>query len=197
MEKLMEDNAGRAAKVCLLGLIGDHYNHAKNCQKLLARLAKQDSRVVMDAIGSKIFDEKLLFKFQVNVFNDIFSATNSNAVAYFLDKYGLEGARLIARHLPSPYLKDGKEPLVPPVTETVLTRFGDDEKTLRNFLAGRHGYQVYSGDISAQKLIEAEAAKPFLGHHISAVRRWAKFEVTSGKSDAEYWKIHNEEMDLE
>jgi hypothetical protein len=111
----------------------------------------------------------------------------------WLGRAGKRGAKAVARHLPPPTLTEAGEAVVPSLTEFVLSHFEDDDEVFREFLAGTHAGQVYSGDIPAQHEEEAETARRFLAHPLRRVREWAVAEIASAKRQAQFWRQCDEE----
>jgi hypothetical protein len=110
----------------------------------------------------------------------------------WLSQVGIEGARRIARHLPSPVLSDGK-PIVPELTGRVLEAFGDDKLAFDEFRAGRHDMEVSWGSVSSQYEGYARIATSFLNHPLPAIREWAKREIASAEQQADYWRKREED----
>jgi hypothetical protein len=104
---------------------------------------------------------------------------------------------LIANHLQPPFVDAEAEPHIHPLTEYVLGTWGDDETVFGRFAASTHHLQMYTGNIAASHRREADRARPFLSHPISAVRRWAEHEVALGEEQARQWTMRDEEQFLE
>lgn len=116
------------------------------------------------------------------------------AIADWVDKHGVEAARMLAAQLPPPYLGSEGEPVVPRLTEHILERFEADDVVFRRFAAGVHDWQSYMGNIAAQHLREAEIAKRFLGHRLPRIREWAQIELMEAEAQAKYWREGEEEQ---
>jgi len=115
----------------------------------------------------------------------------------WLREHGLEAARRIARHLPLPHLDSEGRPVVPPLTEFVLTEFEDDDWVFHEFCAGVHSFQMYSGDIAAQHEAEAAMAESFLNHPARRIREWAQAEVRHSRWEAQQARQWQEEHKIE
>lgn len=119
------------------------------------------------------------------------AALDEEHVGRWLDTAGTAGARAIASCLPTPSTIDGQH-VVPGLTRMVLSRFGDDDRTVRAFC--RRGIiRVYSGDIASAHDADAAAARPFVTHAIPAIRRWARQEVAARTAEASDWRRDDEE----
>jgi hypothetical protein len=68
-----------------------------------------------------------------------------------MERVGVVGARAFARHLPPPFLDGEGKPQVLQLTEYVLTRFEDDDRTFSEFVAGVRSYQGYWGSYAAAR----------------------------------------------
>src|SRR5262249_45541333 len=126
----------------------------------------------------------------------LFEALPLESVQRWLDRAGIDGARMIANHLQPPFVDNEGKPQVRPLTEYVLGTWGDDETVFGRFAASTHHLQMYSGDIASTHRKEADRAWPFLSHPIAAIRRWAEHEVALGEEQARQWAIRNEEQFL-
>lgn len=113
----------------------------------------------------------------------------------WVGRHGVEAARVIAHHLPRPEIVDGT-PRVPELTAHVLEQYGDDSEVERRFASGAQ-MRSHSGDIEGQYLAEAEVARAFIGHPISAIHTWAVFETRGCETSAEYWREHTGEIGFE
>jgi len=120
----------------------------------------------------------------------------SDVVKRWIAGAGVEGARRLARHLPSPYLKDSATPVVPDLTAWVLTEFEEDDRVFKEFTAGVHSFQIYSGDIAAQHETEAAVARDFLDHPLRRIREWAEMEERWAMDAARQEREEAEERDL-
>jgi hypothetical protein len=85
-------------------------------------------------------------------------------------EHGPETVPYIASHLGSPHLQGG-EPFIPPVTEWVLTQFGNDDRVFREFCMGRHAFGVLEGHARERRAELERAVGPFLQHRLPWVRR--------------------------
>ena len=159
----------------------------------LIGLAKIFPSAVMEAIGASALSLTDGRMFWTNNFSRLLAAIPEGVVRDWLDRAGKYGARAIARHLPPPAPRDKGEPLVPPLTEFVLSRFEDDDEVFREFLAGAHAGRGYTGDILAQHEEEAETARQFLNHPLKRVREWAAAEVKSARGQSQHWRQFVEE----
>ena len=114
----------------------------------------------------------------------------------WLTSSGVVGARRIVKQLSLPYLDENDQPVVPLLTEFVLSEFEGDEETFRKFCISSHKLQMYSGDIASHKNKEAEIARSFLNHPLRRVREWASYEIESCQQAAQHWNQRDEERKM-
>jgi hypothetical protein len=88
----------------------------------------------------------------------------------WLEKHGLEGARILARHLPAPFIGAHGRPDLNPVTRFILEKYGDDGNVFSSWVAGMHTGGAFAGSIADHTEERASRARPFLDFPIEAVR---------------------------
>jgi len=183
----------RAARIAALAIAGDDYHKRERGVSILAKLAQSQPGVAMAELGPRILDPESGWKWLVGSYKQIFAAFPVAVVMQWLENVGVDGARRIARHLPSPLTtKDGK-PVVPELTEQVLAKYGEDRAVFGEFCAGRHAFEGSWGDPADIDEAQARAAEPFLNHPVPAIRRWAEHEVASKRSSAALWRKETED----
>jgi hypothetical protein len=196
LQAFAEEAPERACDVAILGLTGEDYEKGNHAWSSLALLAKNHPDLVMERIGRVLLDATHSWRMRSKARGGVFHALPTDVVRRWLDTAGLEGARVIANHLPSPTVDAAGSPLVHPLTEYVLATWGDDEEVFGRFVASTHHLQLYTGDMAVAHRREAERARPLLTHHVRAIRRWAENEVAMGEHQARQWVIRNEEQGL-
>jgi len=196
LRALTTRNADRAARVAAAGLVGESLQK-ELCEEILISLADKDPKMVMESIGEVVLDKKLGEHFYVGTYRSLIQSLPAEIVIKWIKEHGVEAARRLARHLPTPYVDWSGNPAVPPLTEFVLKTFEDDDRTFSEFCVGVHGFQFYSGDIAAQHEKEAETARRFLDHRLRRVREWANLELESSLHLAERWRQTEEELNIE
>ena len=113
-------------------------------------------------------------------------------VIQWLEKHGLDGARLLARHVPGPFMgSDG--PDLNPITRFILERYGNDDRVFSNWFAGMHTGGAFAGSIADHMERRASRAEPFINFPIEAVRRWARAEIMFAEGNAENFRMDEEE----
>ena len=185
----------RACQIAADMILSDDYQLRQEGQKVLAELSGRAPEAAMQAIGRKMLDENRNYLFSIDklpLFNDLPPET----VISWLETAGVAGARALARHLRPPTIDQEGKPVVPPLTEFVLSRFEDDEPTFRAFLAGVHSLQVYVGSYAAARQIEGDVAKAFLTSPIKRVRQWAALELSQAEDDEKTHRMMEEETGI-
>ncbi len=185
-------NPSHATKITGSRLIDEDSSLHEAAERVLALMAGQHPDLVMKEVGRWIVNEKEGWRLQFRGCLSLIVAVPPYVVMVWLENAGLRGARKIASSLPRPFLDELGKPVVPTLTQMVLTRFGSDEKVIRGFTCGS-GVRSYIGDIAVQKLEEAKVAAQFLDDPLAAIREWARGEKLSLEHEAELWHQKNAE----
>jgi hypothetical protein len=196
VEALSVYDPDRAAKTVALGMAEGNLIHLGEFITFFSALAKDYPELVMRRIGEVMLDEKMGWKFHVYEFRSLFKFIPEEIIINWVKEHGVKGARLLARHLPLPYLSETGVATVPRITQYILDTFEDDE-VFNGFLCGVHAFQLYSGDVASQHDQEAEIAHKFLNYPSKKVREWAQIEEESALSEAKIWRQTMEERGLD
>jgi hypothetical protein len=86
-----------------------------------------------------------------------------NIVIEWVRNHGLEGARLIARHLPPPDLDQDGGTVIPELLDLILREF-DADQVYQRFAASVHGLESWWGNGADAFRGDPEIAKKFLVH---------------------------------
>jgi hypothetical protein len=194
---LGRDDPENAAGAAIRALTGDDFDKQNRAWGILVTIAKSHPDLVMDRIGAVLLDREQEWRLRVSARGGLFQTLPFEVVRGWLEKTGVEGARAIANQLQPPSLDSEGRPHLSPLTAYVLERWGEDELVYNRFAASTHHLQMYFGDIAATHRKEADRARPFLSHPISAIRKWAEDEVALGEEQARQWTIRNEEQFLQ
>lgn len=186
-------NIEKAVKIASLAILSKNEQQKMRAEQILVDIAKSHPDLVMENVGEIILDDEYRWHFEIEEYRFLIQNLPLAAIKQWLNSVGVTGARRITKQLALPYLDDNNQPVVPELTEFVLSKFEDDEETFRNFCISSHNLQIYVGDTVAHKNKEAEIAKSFLNHKLRRIREWASYEVESCRSDANYWQQINEE----
>jgi len=193
LKALVTVDAQRAAEIAAKVLVGKDYGLEQAGISVLLGMAQAHPTAVMRAVGDVALDLDRGRLFFLHDFKGLFRALPAEVVEEWLAEAGVEAARRLARHLPHPSLDEGGNPYIAPLTEYVLTAFGDDERVREEFALGTHGNQVYMGDMADQMEREAEFAEKFLHHSMPAIREWARRESENQRHAAREWREREQE----
>lgn len=197
LEALSKYDLPRAIKLMALGLVEGYLHNIGEFDAFLVSLAKSNPDLLMKSVGEVMLDKNLGWKFQILKHKLLFKSLPEETVIEWVKEQGVEAARLLARHLPLPYVSKEGLPIVPYLTQFVLDTFEDDEEVFDAFLYGVHAFQGYSGDIAAQHDKEAEIARKFSRHPSKRIRAWAQIEEDHARSEAERLRQYTEERRLD
>lgn len=150
----------------------------------LIKFAKEGfSEVIMENLGKVMLNPTLSYKFFIHVYRGLFEAIDLDVIKKWVKKHGIEAARTLARHIASPTASNKDSGFVPPLTEWLLSEFEFDERLFREFIAGRHSFEVFSIEAKVdehEKLVTA--MKPYLEHKLKRVREWADYEIRNSEN---------------
>jgi hypothetical protein len=166
----------------------------------LQQMAANNPAEVINCIGKLAIDSKAGWSIYLRNLSRVVEMIPAKTVLTWVDSHGIRAARRIARQLPGPYLDDSGRPVVPEVTELILTEFGSDEDVFAEFCMGRHSGQIHSAAAGSvpKEFGEYEAtARKFLTHPNEYIRRWAAHEIEYVKFETERWVEHDAEMLIE
>jgi hypothetical protein len=194
LEDLSEVTGDRAVGIVVCALGSEDSNMRALAQQQLVGLAGAHPQAVLREFGAALLSPSAGWQYSIDDFSHLLRELPIAAVREWLESAGVAGARVLARHLEPPHLDGEGRPVVPELTTFVLERFGNDEEVFREFCAGTHSGEVYSGDIAAEFEREAEVARRFLGYPLPRVREWAADAVEVARRQAAYWRQRDEEM---
>jgi hypothetical protein len=192
LRSLAKIHIDKAATIASLAIFGEEQQKIR-AEEILAELAESHPDLVMQRVGEVILSKEYVWYLPIEKHGFLIQSLPLEALKNWLRSVGAVGAQRIARNLPIPYLDESGKPVVPPLTEFVLSEFEDDERTFREFCLGSHSLQIYIGDVASQKQKEAEIAREFLNHPLPRVREWAEYEISRCEQDAKMWRQIDEE----
>ena len=144
----------------------------------------------MEGIGNLMLEGEQSMSFLFRKFPII--TIPEDVIIQWLETHGLEGARLLARHIPAPFMSD-HGPELNPITRYILERYGDDEKVFSRWVAGMYSGQAFAGSIADYTERRAAMAEPFLTFPIKAVRRWAQGQIQFAEEQVPKFRLSEEE----
>jgi hypothetical protein len=195
LNSIASTNWPLAIDLASVAMVGDNYQFEKDAENLLANWARTVPDQVMARIGALMLDDKTGWRFFASKIG-VFHAIPAEVVIKWLEMVGVKGAQRMARHLPKPFVDASGSPVVPMLTEFVLSRFEDDDLVYREFCAGTHSLQMYVGDIARQRETEAVSSRPFFNHRLKRIRDWARYEYDSGIHDAQWHREIEDEAGI-
>ncbi len=188
--RVMPANPDRATSILLRMMQSDSYETSKAAAGLFSSVAAQRPQELMDGIGRLMLSGERNMSFLIRKYPIV--SLPEGVVIQWLEKHGLEGARLLARHLPGPFV-GSNGPDLNPIAHFILERYGDDEKVFSNWIAGMYNGQVFAGSIADHTERRAAMAEPFLNFPIEAVRRWARGQVQFAEENVPKFRLSEEE----
>ena len=197
LHALVSVDPDRATQIAAPYLISDDIVTQEEATNILQNIASTYPEIVMKRLGEIILDKDRGWHFFIGKYTNLIQSLPPDIVMSWIKSYGVEAARRLARHVPSPYTDETGNPIVPPLTEFILKSFEDDDRTFHEFCAGVHTNQTYTGNIAAQFNQEAEVAKKFLSHPLKRIREWANLEIQAARREAKQWQQIDEELKIE
>jgi hypothetical protein len=183
-------NPDRAMSILIQMMKSDDYETSEAAAGLFANVAAVRPQKLMDGIGGLMLSEERNYNFLFRKYPIV--SLPESVIIQWLEKHGVEGARLLARHVPGPFI-GSNGPDLNPVTRFILERYGNDNRVFSSWVAGMHNGQAFVGSIADYTQRRASMAEPFLDFPIEAVRRWARGEVMFADENVEAFRLEEEE----
>jgi hypothetical protein len=189
--RVLPANPDRGTSILIQMMQSEDYEASQAASDLFAIVAAVRPQQLMDGIGEVMLSKERSLSFLFRKFPIV--ALPEDVVIQWLEKHGLEGARLLARQVPGPFMgSDG--PDLHPVTRVILERYGNDDNVFSGWVAGMHSGRVFTGGIAHHMEQRASMAQPFLDFPIEAVRRWARGEIMFANENVENFRLDEEEL---
>ncbi len=166
----------RASRLAVAALVANHLVNDEDIKGILIDMGASCPDVVMVALGAALLDEGTRIHFYVDNYTDLFSSLPQDTVEKWLQTAGVEGARGLARHLPTPYVDAEGRAVVPPLTAAVLATYGRDERVFAEFQAGTDFFAGFTDELRTQYQRRLELARKLLAHPLERIRQWAARE---------------------
>jgi hypothetical protein len=187
---VMPANPARAIQLEIATLGSDNYEASQAASGLLHSIAELDGSLLMAQLGQAMLEGRGKIHFVIRKIS--ISIFPPEIVIAWLKEKGLEGARVLARHVAPPFIGPNG-PELNPVTAYLMENFGDDERAFSSFLAGLHSGGVFTGAISDWMQRGVTLAEQFLNYPIPSVRKWAQAEVDFTSQQVEEFREREEE----
>lgn len=188
--RVMPANPDRAVEILLQMMQSTSYETSEAAIGLFASVAAVRPWELMEGIGRLVSSGERNMSFLFRKYPIV--SLPEQIVITWVEEHGLHGARLLARHMPGPFVgSDG--PDLNPLTRYILEHFGDDEQVFSGWVAGLSSGQAFAGSIADYTERRAAMAEPFLNFQIEAVRRWARGQVQYAEEYAPKFRLGEEE----
>lgn len=149
----------------------------------IINLGKQHTKIILDSLTEVIKYKEFELRFYLYVYRGLFESMDFEIIKGWVEAQGINGARLLARHIASPAPTKEEPDFVPPLTLWLLEKFETDKRFFREFLAGRHSYEVFSVEEKINQHDHLVASmQPYLEHRLRLVQEWAKYEIRNSES---------------
>jgi hypothetical protein len=172
----------RVARTMVRAMSGS-FHLRQEADKLLGEFAETNPEIAMEALGEMMQDEEMAVHLHIERLSS-FLALPPSVLGGWLDQHGVDGAMIVAHHIPAPQTDDDGVPVLHPLTELFLAKYADDERVFNEYVGHLHSLQVYTGDIAQLKEGEANVARKFLIHELPRVRDWASLEIKDATREA-------------
>jgi hypothetical protein len=140
--RVLPANPDRATSIMIEMMQSESYETSKAAMDLFASVAAVRPQRLMDGIGEVMLSKKRSMSF---IFRKVpIVALPEEVVIQWLDKHGLEGAQVLAGHVPGPFM-GSQGPELNPVTRFILERFGNDDRVFSAWFAGTHNTGAFFG----------------------------------------------------
>jgi hypothetical protein len=190
--RVLPSNPDRATSILIQMMQSESYETSQAAMGLFASVAAVRPQRLMDGIGEGMLSKERNLSFLFRKFPIV--ALPEEVVIQWLEKHGLEGARLLAHHVPGPFIGTNGQPDLNPVTRLILERYGNDDNVFSAWFAGIHSGGAFAGSIADHVGQRASMAEPFLNFPIEAVRRWARSEIMFADQNVENFRLREEEL---
>lgn len=190
VQRLAAHDIDRAARLLGRVLLHDDLAIARRAKSELGQLIATAPREVMQALGAALLDPTRGKRLQVDRLTDLVASLPEDEVFGWITHAGLEGARVISRHLPASYVDATGEAVVPSLWLRILDAFPDEDvaRGLSHRVTG-----AWNGNGAEQFRERAAEARRFLGHSNRWVRDWARKEIVRLEELAECEEQWHEE----
>jgi hypothetical protein len=189
--RVLPANPDRATLILIQMMQSESYETSQAAAGLFGAVAGVRPQQLMDGIGKGMLSKERSLRFLFRKFPIV--SLPEDVIIQWLEKHELEGARLLARHVPGPFMgSDGPE--LHPVTRFILERYGNDDNVFSAWFSGIHSGGAFAGSIADHVGKRASMAEPFLNFPIEAVRRWAQSEIMFANENVENFRLTEEEL---
>jgi hypothetical protein len=188
--RVLPANPDRATSILLRMMQSQSYETSEAAAGLFSTVGAERPQELMEGIGKLMLSGEQNMSFLFRKYPIV--SLPEGVVIEWLEKHDLEGARVLARHMPAPFV-GSNGPELNPVTRFILERHGDDERVFSSWIAGMYSGQAFVGSIADYTERRAAMAEPFLNFPIEAVRRWARGQIQYAEEYVPKFRVNEEE----
>ena len=181
----------RATSIIIQMMRSDSYEVLEVAMELFSSVGALRPQRLMDGIGDIMLAKDSNLRFLFRKFPVV--SLPENVIIQWLETHGLEGARLLARHVPGPFM-GSQGPDLHPVTRYILEKYGNDDMVYSGWVTGMQSGHAFAGSVADYTERQASTAEPFLNFPIEAVRRWARGQIAFAAENADRFRISEEEL---
>ncbi len=164
----------------------ERYDRKRYAEEVIKELATSFPHEVMLALGSRMLDETTASLFSIDVYRGLFEAVGVDEVRQWVEEHGEQAARRVARHLAGPHIDENGNPVIPEVTDWLLTKYGNNRKVFTEFCMGQHSGEVRVGHARDRRESLHSLVDPFVDHKKQWVRDWARHELESFREEVQW-----------
>lgn len=176
-------------RLAMYQLIRSRVGFDDSLEEFVNECARSEPDEAMAFIGEELADEKRRWSFRVIVFRGLFDSIGVRTVSRYLETHP-DHAPFIARHLDGPSIGESDMLQIPELADWMMTRFVEEPEVWREFMMGRHAFEVFSVPDGYEKA--KETAARFIHHPKAWVRKWAEAEIKNMDWEIE---VHRREVD--
>lgn len=160
---------------------------------ILQGLVGGHDQAIIVAVLDALQEMRYELPMEVQSFQKLFLAMNSEIVAAAVDAKGVTAARAIGEFIPDPGVAPDGTAALPAVTEWYMRTYGDDEECFRQFCIGRWNGRMQTGWAWQRQTEVDQLVKAYSSHPIPSLRRWAAVTNRDHEAEVERHRIEFEE----
>ncbi len=184
-------NPQRATSILVQMLRSETYATSETAAGLLPSVGAICPNQLMDSVGEILLSDESNFAFRFRTLPIV--SLPAHVLIDWLEKHGIQGARVLARFAPGPFMAS-HGPELNAVTRYILEKYGDDDIVFSSWMTGMNDGGMFTGSVAERLQQQASAARPFLTYPIAAVQRWARARITFADQNSESFRHWEEEI---
>jgi len=188
--RVLPANPERGTSIVIRMMRSESYETLEIAAQLFPSVAALRPQQLMDGIGDIMLAKDRSMGFLFRKFPVV--SLPDNVIIQWIEKHGIEGARILARHVPGPFM-GSNGPELHPVTRYILEKHGNDDMVYSGWVTGMQSGHAFAGSVADYVERGAVMAEPFLNFPVEAVRRWARSQIAFAAENAEPFRLSEEE----